>query len=97
MPRPPTAYDRFCELRSEASVEEQKKSKKERQRSKQTQLLTFKSDFREEFISLLAEMLKESVQDESVYLPQDVRWILATELEYLLTGYRQALLFSSKA
>lgn len=97
MSRPPTAYDRFCELRSEATVEEEKKSKKERQRSKQTQLLTFKSDFREEFISLLAEMLKESVQDESVYLPQDVRWILATELEYLLSGYRQALLFSSKA
>ena len=97
MLREPTAYHRFCKLRSEASAEEEKKSKKERQRSKQTQLLTFESDFREDFIRLLAEMLKESVRDESVYLPQDVRWILATELEYLLSGYRQTLLHSSKA
>ena len=97
MPRPPSAYDRFCELRSEASVKASKQSKKERQRLKQTQLLTFEPDFRKEFISLLAEMLKESVRDESVYLPQDVRWILATELELLLSGYRQALLHSSKA
>ena len=97
MLREPTAYDRFCKLRSEASEEEEKKSKKERQRSKQTELLTFKPDFREEFIRLLAEMLKESVRDESVYLPQDVRWILATELEYLLSGYRQTLLHPAKA
>jgi len=97
MSRPPTAYDRFCELRCQGSIEASQQSKREGRRSKQTPLLTFESDFREEFISLLAEMLKESVQDESVYLPQDVRWILATELEYLLSGYRQALLFSSKA
>jgi len=97
MPREPTAYDRFCKLRSEASKEASEKSKKEPQRSKQTQLLTFESDFRKEFISLLAEMLKESVRDESVYLPQDVRWILATELEYLLSGYRQTLLHPGKA
>ena len=35
-------------------------------------------------------MLKESVKDESVYLPQDMRWMLANELEYLLSGIGDA-------
>jgi len=41
-------------------------------------------------------MLKESVKDESVYLPQDMRWILANELEYFLSGYKQTLFYRSK-
>ncbi len=104
MPRPPTAYDRFCKLRFrqlEEAIrqleEESEQSNEERERSKQPKKLTFESDFREEFIRLLAEMLKESAADDSVFLPSDVQWILATELEHLLSGYRQTLLHPGKA
>lgn len=97
MPRPPTAYDRFCKLRFGQLEEASEQSHEERERSKQPQMLRFESDYRDEFIRLLVEMLKESAADDSVFLPTDVQWILATELEYLLSGYRQTLLHPGKS
>lgn len=97
MPRPPTAYDRFCKLRFGQLEEASEQSHEERERLKQPQMLSFESDYRDEFIRLLVEMLKESAADDSVSLPTDVQWILATELEYLLSGYRQTLLHPGKA
>ena len=82
MPREPTVYHRFCELRVKWAEE--------------SNILTAEPETREEIIQLIADMLKESVKDESVYLPQDMRWILANELEYFLSGYKQTLFYRSK-
>ena len=83
MPREPTGYHRFYELWVKWAEE--------------SNILTAEPETREEIIQLIADMLKESVKDESVYLPQDMRWMLANELEYLLSGYRQTLLHPRKA